>query len=379
MRDDHGPQIQLADPVPWFSAKTIAGAQIDLHVQAGRWIVLAFLGFESDPQTARELGALMSLRALFDEAHLIVYGILPAAPADPAPYIAASCDALGFFMDYDGALARQFGAHHSPRTIVLDQMLRAVANIAWDDPNPHEAQLRGLLQSLPPVDESVGVPMIAPILIVPRVFEFAICDFLVELYDSQGGVESGFLLNQDGKTATIVDHHYKRRQDLVLGDPSLRTLLRDRIARRIVPAMERHFQFRPTRMDRYLVSCYDSASGGGYFSRHRDNLLPGARHRRFACSINLNGGYQGCDLVFPEFGKRTYRPPVGGAVIFATSTLHQVLPITEGRRLVFVPFLYGEADVAQRLADNALLGSGGVEYQGGTFDMLFPEADEAAP
>jgi hypothetical protein len=98
-----------------------------------------------------------------------------------------------------------------------------------------------------------------------------------------------------------------------------------------VPAIGQFFQFHATRMDRYIVACYDSAVGG-HFYRHRDNVNIGAQHRRFAVTINLNKDYEGCDMVLPEFGRRTYRAPVGGAMVFSCGALHQVTPVTSGRR-----------------------------------------------
>ena len=121
-----------------------------------------------------------------------------------------------------------------------------------------------------------------------------------------------------------------------------------------------------------MVSCYDSALGG-HFYRHRDNLNAGARHRRFAVSLNLNGDYDGCDLRCPEFGRQTYRAPAGGAVVFSCGMLHEVTPITRGQRYAFVPFLYGEADAAVREAMNTQLQSGETHYVGG-LDRLFPDA-----
>jgi predicted 2-oxoglutarate/Fe(II)-dependent dioxygenase YbiX len=185
-----------------------------------------------------------------------------------------------------------------------------------------------------------------------------------------GGEDSGFLLDEQGKTATVIDYRLKRRQDLAIAAPELRQTIRDQIVRRLLPAVARYFQFNATRMDRYLVSCYDSALGGHFF-RHRDNLNAGAQHRRFAVSINLNGDYDGCDLVFPEFGRRVYRAPVGGAVVFSTGALHEVTPITRGRRFAFLPFFYGENDAALREANNAKLKDGEAIYRGGQ-DMLFP-------
>jgi predicted 2-oxoglutarate/Fe(II)-dependent dioxygenase YbiX/peroxiredoxin len=364
--------IRLGDPVPGFAARTVTGASIDLQVDAGRWLVLSFLSSLAEPRAAQELAELLGEAPLFDENRLVVYGVLTAPPAPDALAALASISgpALGFIADYDGALTRRWGAHDMPRSFVLDPLQRAVANIAWDHPAGHAATLRAVIRDLPDVDASAGVPLSAPVLIVPRVLDFALCDFLVALYDKMGGEDSGFLLDQDGKTATVINHRLKRRQDLVIVDPELREVMRDQVVRRLLPPIERFFQFTATRMDRYMVSCYDAALGG-YFFRHRDNVNAGAQHRRFAVSINLNRDYDGCDLVFPEFGRRSYRPPVGGAIVFSCGALHEVTPITRGRRHVFVPFLYGEADAALREVNNARLHEGEMHYAGGP-DLLHP-------
>jgi peroxiredoxin len=369
-----GEAIRLGDPVPWFGARTLAGGSVDLHVQGGRWIVLAFLGDLSQPRAAQELSELMGEAALFDEDKLVVYAVLTVPPPAPvaAALVEASGPALGFLADYDGAVSRLYGALDAPRSIVIDPMLRAVANIVWDESLNHAQMLRGFLRQLPDVEASAGVELTAPVLIVPRVFDFDFCDFLVGLHEEIGGSDSGFLFDQGGKTATVIDHALKRRQDLVIGDPQLREIIRDRVVRRLLPPIERFFQYQATRMDRYMVCCYDSALGG-HFYRHRDNVNLGARHRRFAVTINLNTDYDGCDVVFPEFGRRQYRAPCGGAVVFSCGALHQVTPIRRGRRYAFVPFLYGEADAALRAANNAHLQEGEAQYTGG-LDRLFPEA-----
>jgi predicted 2-oxoglutarate/Fe(II)-dependent dioxygenase YbiX len=205
------------------------------------------------------------------------------------------------------------------------------------------------------------------------VFEFNVCDFLVDLYDKYGGEDSGFLLDRDGKTSTVLNPMLKRRKDMAIADPQLRALMRDRVVRRLLPEIERYFQFKATRMDRYLVSCYDATDGGGHFYRHRDNVNAGARHRRFALSLGLNNDYEGGELRFPEFGPQLYRPPVGGAIVFSCGMLHEVLPITAGRRFVFVPFLYGEDDAKIRMANNANLATGEAAYAADS-DLLFPNA-----
>jgi hypothetical protein len=262
-----------------------------------------------------------------------------------------------------------------PRTVVLDPMLRAVADIAWDLPQGHAETISNVLRGLPSVDDSAGVPMFAPALIVPRVFSFELCDFLMQFYSEQGATDSGFQFDIDGKTKTVSDWRLKRRSDVAIAAPEVRDLVRDHVVRRLLPEIDRYLQFEATRMDRYVVACYD-AEVGGHFFRHRDNINAGAQHRRFAVSINLNSDFDGGDLIFPEFGRRVYRPPAGGALVFSCAALHQVTPVTRGRRFAFLSFLYGEEDAKKRFANNTKLHDGEAQYLGDR-DRLFPE--EAPP
>jgi predicted 2-oxoglutarate/Fe(II)-dependent dioxygenase YbiX len=370
-------RIVLGERVRWFSAPLVTGGGFDLHVSAGRWVVLSFLGSPSNPRVQTELAELLREAELLGEDHLIMGCVFTGPPADIAKLAEISSSALFFVADYDGAISRSFGAREMPRTVVLDPMLRAVADIAWDFPQGHAEAVRGVLRNLPAVEDSAGVPMIAPALLVPRVFSYELCDFLMQFYEQQGGEDSGFQFDVGGKTATLSNWRLKRRSDVVVSAPEVRDLIRNQIVRRLLPEIERYFQFKATRMDRYIVACYDSAVGG-HFHRHRDNVNAGAQHRRFAVSINLNGNFDGCDLMFPEFGRKVYRPPDGGALVFSCGALHQVTPITSGRRYAFVAFLYGEEDAIKREANNARLHAGERPYTG-THDRLFPEDIASSP
>jgi predicted 2-oxoglutarate/Fe(II)-dependent dioxygenase YbiX len=363
--------ITLGDPVPWFKARNISGGGEDLHVSAGRWILLAFLGSLAEAQAQTRLATLVKQAASFLDDHLIIYAVLATPPHNVEPLLAMSGPVLRFISDYDGAIGAYYGADETPRTIALDPMLRAIADIPCDHPDGHDAILERLLLDLPPVDNSAGVPLTAPALIVPSVFDFPLCELLVGLYKKVGGQDSGFLVDHGGKTATVRIHSQKRRQDMIVALPELRQRMRERIVTRLLPAIERYFSFQATRMDRYTVSCYDSEIGG-YFRRHRDNLNAGAEHRRFAVSINLNSDYEGCDLIFPEFGRRTYRAPAGGAIVFSCGALHEVTPITKGARYAFLPFLYSEAEAKMRLENNARLHEGEAPYRADQ-DLLYPE------
>lgn len=364
-------RVILGDHVPWFSAPLVTGGQFDLHVSAGRWVVLSFQGSPADHRANEELAALLRDADLMAEDQLVACVVLTAPPADAAAVAAISSNALLFLADYDGAISRAFGASDMPRTVVLDPMLRAIADIPWDFPRGHAATVSETLRGLPSVENSAGAAMTAPALIVPRVLSFELCDFLMQFYEEQGGTESGFQLDVDGKTTTVSNAWLKRRRDVGVHAPEVREVIRQHVVRRLLPAIDRYFQFPATRMDRYIVACYDSESGG-HFYRHRDNVNAGAQHRRFAVSINLNSDFDGGDLLFPEFGRRLYRPPVGGALVFSCGALHQVMPVTRGRRYAFLAFLYGEEDARRREANNLRLQHGEKRYSGDR-DRLLPE------
>ncbi len=363
----------LGDPIPWFSATTVAGAHVDIHVDAGRYIVLAFLGAPADTDRSPDprLGALMFQPNLFREDHIVFYGVLSAPPGEHSRYRLIGRRGVGFLADYDNALARLWGVGEHPRTFVIDPMLRLIASIPHDHPDGHAKLLRDTLVGLPPPAEHAGIRLMAPVLLVPRVLEFELCDALVDYHRRCGGTDSGFLFDKDGFTSTVTDYAFKRRTDVVVRDPALIALLRERIVRRVVPAMERAFSFAPTRMDRYLIARY-RAETRDHFFRHRDNLNAGAAHRRFAITLNLNAektSYEGGDLRFPEFGADTYRPPTGGAVVFSCGLLHEVTPMAKGERFAFLAFLYGEEDARLRTANNARLSNGERMYRDGD-DLL---------
>jgi predicted 2-oxoglutarate/Fe(II)-dependent dioxygenase YbiX len=178
---------------------------------------------------------------------------------------------------------------------------------------------------------------------VPRVFEPELCRALIGYYEKHGGQDSGFMRDIGGKTVEVHDHRHKRRRDQEIIDEQLRKACMFRIHDRLAPEIYKAFQFRATRIERYIVACYDSANGG-HFQAHRDNKTKGTEHRRFAVSLNLNTEqYHGGLLQFPEFGRHLYQAPTGGAVVFSCSLLHEATRVTDGRRYAFLPFLYDDA------------------------------------
>ncbi len=203
----------------------------------------------------------------------------------------------------------------------------------------HLERVLRILDQLPPLG---AIKLFAPVLTLPFVFEPQLCEALINLYDKQGGTESGTQRDVKGQTINVQDHSRKQRKDCHVTEPAMVQEVDSRLRRRVFPEIKKAFQFTATQIERYIISCYDSQSGG-HFKAHRDDVTLGSAHRRFAVTINLNAHqYEGGDLVFPEFGWGTYRAPTGGAIVFSCSLMHEVIPVTKGRRFAFLPFIYDE-------------------------------------
>ncbi|MGX7896645.1 2OG-Fe(II) oxygenase [Tsuneonella sp. HG222] len=328
------------DYAPWFKAPVISGrADYAFDSVAGRHILMLFYGSASHAPAAEALALVARHRGLFDDIGACFFGVSVDARDASEGRIAQQLPGIRHFLDFQTRVSAQYGAwlgdrRYDPHWLVLDRELRVVGRFELER---GEAALT-LLAALVAASRDQQ----APVATIPWVFEPGLCKELIALFDETGGEPSGFARDEGGKTVIVEDAHFKLRRDRIIPDGPLKNHLTHRVNRVIVPAIARAFQFQATRIERHLVACYEA--GAGHFMPHRDNTTLGTAHRRFAVTINLNADeYEGGDLCFPEFGQRTYRAPTGGAIVFSCSLLHEVKPVTAGRRFAFLPFLYDEA------------------------------------
>jgi predicted 2-oxoglutarate/Fe(II)-dependent dioxygenase YbiX len=340
------PPLSVGEFAPDFAAPTRANPTFHFGTVAGRYVLLALMPRSAE---AAALAAFEAIRPRFDDRNFCAFFVSKAAdftdvPPDLLP-------GMRWYLDPDGRVEALYGVE--PGWLLLDPMLRVMGRAPLDAP---QDLFRGISE-LPPPAGHAGVPLVAPVLVVPRVFDPAFCRELIAYYEAQGGQVSGVMRDIDGRTVGVLDS-MKRRRDVNIVDQRLKAAIIEGLERALSPMIERTFHFRPTRLERYLIACYD-AEEGGYFRPHRDNQAFATAHRKFAVSINLNAEeFEGGDLRFPEFGPRTYRPPTGGAVVFCCSLLHEATPVTRGRRYAVLPFLYdgaGEA-IRQRNIDKLQVG-----------------------
>ncbi|MEC9372832.1 MAG: 2OG-Fe(II) oxygenase [Planctomycetota bacterium] len=350
--------LRAGDPCPWFVGRTSSRNDFHFDTVAGRIIVLSFFKSAGSPAARHLLQGVNSLLPLFDDVTASFFGV-SADPEDEAQKrVADRVPGVRWFWDPEGAIRLRCLAHESEQdiTIVLDRSLRVLEIVRHDPPDLHTARLRRLLESLAPTDGRRPAPRHAPVILVERLFEPELCKELIRRYEQGGGFESGFMRQRGGRTVAIHDFSHKRRKDHVIEDPRLRALLVERIRSRLLPEIQKAYQYRATRIERYIVACYEAESSG-HFRAHRDNTTSGTAHRRFAVSVNLNADFEGGELRFPEYSDLLYKPPPGAAVVFSCSLLHEASPVTAGKRYVFLPFLYDDDAAKIRIQNASLIDS----------------------
>lgn len=182
-------------------------------------------------------------------------------------------------------------------------------------------------------DQLLATPM-APVLVLPRVFEPDFCAQVIRLWHKGDHKDSGV----SSRYGNVNVAELKRTEDYTVVEPMMLKAISDRLAYRIGPELAKVFAFdREFAFDAHVVLSY-SAEGKHFFGAHRDNGAPTTADRAFAMSLNLNDDFEGGELVFPEYAAVRVSPPAGAAAVFSCSLLHQVLPVTRGRRFALTTF-----------------------------------------
>jgi peroxiredoxin/predicted 2-oxoglutarate/Fe(II)-dependent dioxygenase YbiX len=345
------------EPAPFFAAATDGVDRYSLDVAAGRWIVLMIFGTLAEPASFEAVSQALDRAELFNGADAAFFGV-SVDPADKTQRGLANVDpGVRFFWDFDCTVARLYGVadatHLKPAVFLIDPAFR----IAMAAPIEAAPAVLDRLAAELAAGPGEGDGQVAPVLSLPRILEPELCQGLIALYRAQEASPSGFAVDVDGRTVQHLDPMLKRRSDVFIDHEPVIEALRERLEARLFPMVRRALGWQPKHIERYLI-CRYGAEQQGFFSRHRDDATAGTAHRRFAVSVNLNDGYEGGELKFPEFGPRAYRPSAGGAVVFACGLLHEATPVTRGERFAFVPFLYDDEGAAIRAANLAKVAVG---------------------
>src|SRR5256712_3454715 len=247
------------------------------------------------------------------------------------------------FADPQGTVRTAYrpGATDTPPLFVLDPNLRVLASLVLQDARTTAHKVLALLDAFLPPITPLEITTQAPVLLIPYALDQELCQSLIHVWETQGNVATGVEQSRgDRREATLSPDHKRRRDHTVREAPLVRQLA-STIGRRVMPEVAKAFAFRATHFEGFTIACYDAATGG-VFRAHRDNLSPATAHRRFALSLNLNAGYEGGYLRFPEYGPHLYRPAAGAALVFACAHLHEGTEGRQGRRFGLLSFLFGE-------------------------------------
>ncbi|WP_088890817.1 2OG-Fe(II) oxygenase [Leptolyngbya ohadii] len=344
--------LTAGDHAPWF----VLPSHADILMGGYRSVLFFFGGATQNPQIQQVLTGLATAKEQLAAAGFSFFGV-SIDPRDKDLEKQISTDArFRLLWDFQGDLSIRYGIlgndasgiTYDPTSFILDENLRVMQVIPLVTNQNHVTQILQAVQSLPPIVPPQSAPRHAPVLQVPQVFSPSFCRHLIQLYEADGGTESGFMQQDGEKTAIVLNSEVKRRRDLLLTDPALQGHINSLIWRRVAPEIEKAFQFKITHYERYTVACYEEGNQG-FFSAHRDNTTMGSAHRRFAMTLNLNTGeYEGGSLHFPEYSTDRYSPGIGDALIFSCSLLHEATPVTKGRRFVLLSFFFNEEDAKLR-------------------------------
>lgn len=343
--------LARGDRIPDFQRPDAAGKTVMLYdLQMGQPMLLLVFEHATAPDMCAALDALA--RDSTGGAPTRV-AMIRATPAQCAALGKGSTGGVTLLAD-DGAVASHLlGAEApGPRLITgfaLDPNLRVIERIE----HRTGGNITDFLQRLNAAckQDASRAPQIinqqAPALFIPRVMDPAMCAELVVYFEQQGGQPSGTAFIEGDKAYWRQDASVKMRRDVYIKEGPWLERIKEVVARRVLPEIQRCCHYRVTHHEVFKLVCYD-AQTGGYFRPHRDNESRDTQHRRFAMTLNLNtGDYQGGQLRFPEFGPNLYQPARGDAIVFSSSLLHEVVPVTAGKRYVLLGFFFGDDQTMQ--------------------------------
>jgi len=340
--------VDFGEPAPFFIAKASNNRKLDFGALAGFVVLLVFIG--SEPTGAhRVVKQVKRHRTAFDDKALMLFFVVSDTAQLSKFGISHSEPGVRFFLDHDGRIANAFGYGFevSTHVVLLDRTLRCVMSESVEDGRFFEiARIIEAAKEMQAWNPELANS--APVLVLDRVFEPAVCRNLIDHYAADGGTDAGFWEEINGSLVFRKNPCIVRRRECAIADRTLLSSLTSRLQTRLFPMILRAYQCQVTRIEQHSIARYDAADGG-FASRRRANTTDVTAHLRFAVVINLNTeNYEGGNLWFPEFGEQTYRAPTGGAIVFSCSLLYEDLPVTRGVRFAYLSFLSNGANGTPR-------------------------------
>ena len=125
-----------------------------------------------------------------------------------------------------------------------------------------------------------------PVLVIPHAIDEVLAHDLIGYID------------QYADDAVEANKDFKRRLH-IHPNPELERRLDDKLAKSVLPEIEKVFYSEVTHRETYKI-CRYSGENSGKFGKHRDTIDPHL-HRRYAMTLVLNDDYEGGGIAFPEY------------------------------------------------------------------------------
>ena len=327
--------LRVGDRIPNFQLPSNDGLKRIFYFELKGGVIILLVARGSAAHINECLVELSSCMGVIDNLQSQVFGI-----TDDISKVKENSSSAIIFEDKEGKLCNLLlsepgGKNGILKLLALDPNQRVLAQFSINDVK------RDVNNSIAALDRILNIPRPpattlqygAPALLMDNLIDLDLCSRLIKSWKSnhqEGQVN-------DGKN-NAPDTSIKKNREHVVRDPDLRREIAGTIGPRIMPELEKAFNFQQRlRFEAFTVLSY-SDDREDFFAPHRDNLRE-TQKRRFAMSLNLNEGYEGGELWFPEYGKHKYLPAAGAGVIFSCSLLHEALPVTKGQRWVMVTFM----------------------------------------
>lgn len=327
-------RIAAGDHCPVFACPDVDGGRFEFqsHIY-GRPTVMIFLDDKAIPDVQPLLDGLDAGKAQ-----------VLALSTRPAKKVSAERKKAGWphqtLADGGGEITKAFAQLSgvaAPAVYVLDPNQRIAGIRALDD--KAAAWANDVVGAVTFPAEGETIRRMAPVLLIPRILEPEACDWLIDLWHNGQRRTGEVSLGQSKGNVSSVVKNLKRREDYIIQDVETQNKIINQMFPRLIPEVEKIFYYSGWGFEAFRVGCYH-AEDAGFFGVHRDNKNQTTRNRRYALTVNLNtGDYEGGKLRFPEYGPELFEPPRGGAVLFSCSMLHEVVPVTAGRRFTLLSFL----------------------------------------
>lgn len=297
------------------------------------------------------LRALVQLHHRLAGQTVTIYVLSQRAMAENVQLAQSEAIPYHLLTDAEGEVFQAYGIEAAPApafpaAVVLDANGRVVLVREDLDTATQIDQILTCLQTLKAQRPGGALGLHPPVLVIPNALDAEMCARLIEtwdrpvpLWEGDGKVSEGF--NVEKGDFKVRNDRYGKVVQYIVRDADLMGELDRTLMPRVGPEIEKAFGYKLARREQYRIAGYDSVEGGG-LPPHRDNPTEATKHRRFTISVNLNNdSFEGGELAFRESSDHLYDVPAGTAIVWSASVLHEVLPVTSGRRFILGAHLYG--------------------------------------